>query len=373
MHFNDTESLQPSGKVRYTSDGYLVTDAKVARTGVQEYLGSELGRPEMAIIRVYRPPEVVFSDAALRSYAHRPIVLGHPDHINSKNWKQHTVGGIGGEVMRDGEFVRVPMLIMDEDAIAKHKAGLRELSMSYNGDLEFRDGVTPQGEPYDAVMTSMTMNHLGMVPKARGGEELRIGDERTPDVPGSAHQPTGGHQMAGTLKTVIHDGLSIETTEQGAQVIDKLQRQLADAKATMTMADTAHAAALADKAKEIDKLTAERDAAKAAQLSDAQLDARVAARADLLSNARKVLADGKFDGKSDEQIRLAVVTAKLGDAAVAGKSADYVAARFDLLVEGAGATDPIRLAIQGRDAAPTPSDNGQSEYEARLLAGRNAK
>lgn len=47
-------SLSVSG-VRRTTDGYLVAVAKVARIGVQDYLGSEVGKPEMPLVRVYRP------------------------------------------------------------------------------------------------------------------------------------------------------------------------------------------------------------------------------------------------------------------------------------------------------------------------------
>lgn len=46
MHATFTDRITV-GSTRRTADGYLVADAKVARTGVQEYLGSELGRPDM--------------------------------------------------------------------------------------------------------------------------------------------------------------------------------------------------------------------------------------------------------------------------------------------------------------------------------------
>ena len=38
-----TDSVPVTG-VRRTEDGYLVAEARVARTGIQDYLGTEIGR-----------------------------------------------------------------------------------------------------------------------------------------------------------------------------------------------------------------------------------------------------------------------------------------------------------------------------------------
>lgn len=170
--------------VRKTSDGYLAAFARVARTGVQLYKGSELGRPDLDTVRVYRPPEEVFHADALKSFAHRPITLRHPSApVNAKNWKKYSGGQTGDEVVRDGEFVRVPMVMMDQKLIdAYEKDGIKELSMGYSTDIQWRAGVTDSGEPYDAVQTAIRGNHLAVVPVARGGDQLRIGDEDLDDA-----------------------------------------------------------------------------------------------------------------------------------------------------------------------------------------------
>ncbi|MBW9246929.1 DUF2213 domain-containing protein [Pseudomonas paracarnis] len=351
------DSVAVSG-VRRTSDGYLVAEARVARTGIQDYLGSELGKPEIPIISVYRPPEAVFAEDAMRSYAYRPMTNDHHGDVNSDNWKELAVGQTGAEVLRDGDFVRIPLVLMDADAIRDYEAGKRELSMGLEAEVFFEDGVTPQGEKYQARLGSMRMNHLALVDRARGGEHLRIGDNKQPT-------PTGGHDMADALRKLLVDGLTIEVTEQGAQAIEKLNGKLADA-ATATKALTdAHATAIALKDSELAKKDATIDDLKAKLLSDADIDKRVTARADLISKAKSI-ADADYTGKTDADIRKAVVIAKLGDAAVAGKSSDYVDARFEILVEDA-AKDPVRQHFQAQDGKQkNPNDNGQSAYEARL-------
>lgn len=348
---------------RRTTDGYLVADVRVARTGIQEYLGSELGKPDMPIVRVYRPESAVFAADAMHSYAHRPVTNNHPaTQVTADTWRDVAVGGTGGEVVRDGEFVRVPMSLMDATAIAAFDSGKRELSMGYDAVIEFIDGVTPEGENYQAVVTSMKMNHLALVDRARGGEHLRIGDSPDPGALEGGQQQGG--RMATEMKKVLVDGLTVETTEQGAQAIEKLNKQLADSTSELQAIKGSYEAKIA-------KYDAEIDAIKSKVLTDAQIEERVVARADLLGKA-KAVHDADYTGKTDAEIRRAAVVAKLGDAAVAGKSDAYVDARFDILVEDAAKADPVREAL--KDGKPSqPVTDARAAYIAHLETAHKAK
>lgn len=167
------------GKLRRTADGYVTGYAKVARTGIQTYRGYEVDRPDMTTVRVYRPPEEVFHRDAMHSAAHRPVTLHHPpEMVNSKNWKKYAGGQTGDEIIRDGDHVRVPLILTDQDTIdAFEKGGVRELSAGYTTDLKWTPGMTADGEQYDAVQTAIRWNHLALVPRARGGATLRLGDQ----------------------------------------------------------------------------------------------------------------------------------------------------------------------------------------------------
>ena len=364
MFLTDTVSV---GKVRRTGDGYLVADAKVARTGIQQYLGAELGRPDMPVVRVYRPEAEVFSQDAMRSYAHRPVTVDHPAKmVDATTWKGVAAGQTGEDVVRDGQCVRVPLVLMDAAAIQAYEAGKRELSMGYTAEIVFQDGTTPDGQPYDAVQTQLRMNHLALVDRARGGAELRIGDGRTPGDQdrGANNPPTEKSTMSNTnTRTVMVDGLSVETTDAGAQAITKLQQQVQDGAQALADAKTAHAAELADCDAKLAKAEAERDAAEAKVLTDAALDARVQARADLVT-AAKAIHDADYAGRSDAEIRKAVVVAKLGDAAVARKPEAYIDARFDILVEDSK-KDPVARAMRdGATPRQAVNDNGYAESVA---------
>lgn len=363
MIFSDKVS---TSAVRKTSDGYLVADAAVARTGIQNYLGREVGKPEMQIVRVYRPDKSVFAKDAMKSYAHRPMTNDHPaDPVTSENWKDVAIGQTGGDVMRDGDFVRVPLVLMDQAAINDFEAGKVELSMGYSADIVFQSGVTDSGEEYDAIQTNLAMNHLALVNKARGGDKLRIGDSGNAGIIHPAHTNEGGHMADSNLRKVIVDGLSVETTDQGAQAIDKT-KQVGDAKAENVALADSHKAAIAAKDAEIAKKDAEIDSLKSKVMDAAMLDAAVAARADLITKA-KAVADQDYAGKSDAEIRKMAVAKKFGDEAVVGKSAEYIEARFDIAVGDATPADPVRAAYadSARGVTTQVKDNG---YAASIAA-----
>jgi hypothetical protein len=113
ISLNDTVTLDAGANVRVTGDGYLTAAPRIARTGVQLYRGSELGRKDLSVVRVFRPEESVFDKDALASMAHRPMTNDHPPvAVNAKNWKDYAIGQSGAEVARDGEFIRVPRFRM---------------------------------------------------------------------------------------------------------------------------------------------------------------------------------------------------------------------------------------------------------------------
>jgi hypothetical protein len=192
MHSQFTEQIMlDAGTMRTTPDGYLVANPRVARTGIQLYTGAEMGVPEKATIRVYRPEDEVFSADAMRTFAHRPITNDHPQEmVNAANWHRHAIGHSGGEIARDGDCIRVPLVLMDERAITDMRAGKAQLSVGYTADIKWGEGRTPGGEAYDAVQTDIRANHIALVHAARGGSRLRLGDNMKPMHDGLG-APTG--------------------------------------------------------------------------------------------------------------------------------------------------------------------------------------
>lgn len=368
MKFVDTSKV---GSKRRTQDGYLVADVLTARTGIQQYLASELGLTDRSgLVRVYRPEDQVFDTASLASYAHKPVTDDHPTEVvTADNWKSLAHGTIGDEVARDGEFVRVPLIVMDAALINKIEAGKVELSAGYTCDVEWTSGKTPDGQTYDAVQTNIRVNHVAVVDRGRAGPKARIGDKA-----GAVHWgavPVEDKVMDERIdpmpKIIMVDGLQVETTDAGAAAIEKLQGQLKAADADKSKLVSDHAAAIAAKDAEIGKLTVELKQAKDAAPDAATLDKLVSDRSALIEKAKAIVSDINTMGVSDADIKKAVVTKKLGDAAVKDASAAMIDGMFIALTSDAAARPADPLA--GLSPAPIlkdADDAGQAKYEKRI-------
>lgn len=362
------------GAPRYTKDGYVTASVRAARVGVQIYSGASLGKPELASVRVYRPDAEVFSKDSLETYAHRPLTNDHPpEPVTADNWSQYSVGHVGDEVMRDGGFVRVPMVLMDKVAIKDFEAGKKQLSLGYTTELKWEPGVTKDGEEYDAVQTKIRANHLAMVTAARGGPMLRIGD---------AIDNKEKH-----MKTIMVDGLPVQTDDTGATIIDRvlggqtkkietltadvaaLQEQLADSQTELAKAQAETKKATETKDAEIDVL--KKQVADSA-ITPAKLDTLVKDRAEVVGKAKAVLGDKLVvDGKTVAEIKKQVVDAKMGDVAK-NYSEDAYAASFTALtvdVKADEVKDGLADALHqqaGGVVNATDADKSYSDMTARL-------
>ncbi|SFV11435.1 hypothetical protein SAMN02799631_05271 [Methylobacterium sp. 174MFSha1.1] len=327
MHLFDRFSLGPAAEIagaRPLGNGALVVQARAARAGnVQVYRGDEVARPDLPQVRIYRDPDEIFREESLRSFGHKPVTLDHPpEAVTPRTWRGVARGHVGDEVVRDGAYVRIPMLLADSAAIAAVQAGRREISVGYTCDLDWTPGTAPDGAPYDARQTRIVVDHVAIVAQGRAGPECRIGDT-------------------------------------------DLTRRLAEAEARAQAAETA----LAERDGEV--------AALRARVPDtAALDALAAARGALVTEARRILGDA-FDpaGLDPEAIRRAAVARALGEAEAAAMSAAAIEGAFRVAVADPRRTapppapDPLRDALRHRTAdARTP----EAAHAAMVETLRNA-
>lgn len=317
-----TDTVTLVGDRRTTQDGYLVAAARIARTGVQTYSGAEMGRTDLAAVRVWRPEEEVFAADALASMAHRPVTLDHPvEPVTAANWKAHSVGQVGGEVARDGDYIRVPLVLMDRAAVDAVIAGKRQLSVGYAAEIDWTPGTTPAGEAYDAVQRRIRANHLAVVDAARAGPACRIGDAWT--------------AVAAPVDEVAALRAMIETKDG-----------------------------------EIAALTARlRDA----ELSPARLDEAVAVRARLVAEARRIGGEAlAVDGRGEAEIRRAAVAARIGDAAAGDMSDAAIEGAFRVLATAAVRPDPLRQVLAERPVAGDARAEALRRRDARLAGAWRA-
>ena len=309
-----------STNMRLTSDGYLCAFSRCARTGIQDYKGAEMGKPEIETVRVFRSPNVVFSRRSMQTFAGKPITRDHPNTlVDAENWKKLAVGEVGDEIVRDGEFIRVPITLRDAATIREVQAGIRQLSVGYTCDVDWTPGVTKDGKDYDAIQTGIRANHVAVVAAARGGPDLAIGDD----------DGKGDETMADIkLTTITVDGVACQVAEATAAVINRQFEKLTGDLTTATQKLTGLTTDIQTRDAEIITL---KKGIEDSKLKPEQLDQMVKDRLTVIENGRKMLGDKlTITGKSDGDIRRQVVDSALGDLAK-GWSDEMITASFNTL------------------------------------------
>lgn len=187
------------------------------------------------------------------------------------------------------------------------------------------------------------------------------------DCPGNSRcqcqrtpSPDTKGQDAMTTKTVTVDGKQLEVTADVAAVIEGLQAKIADGSTSYGKLKDA-AGQLAEIVEKHTKTKADEIAAKDAEIADLkakvptadQIAAIAADLANVIADAKSLAPDLDTKGKTADAIRTEAVRAVMGDKAstMDGKSADYIAATFDRLVESAKDGGNAPLTIKGVDRA----------------------
>lgn len=368
MLFHDRALID--GPARITREGHFVAKARVARANnVQDYAPHELGLPPKADgspYRIFRPADAIFAKDSLASALHRPIVIGHPsEDVTAKNWKALSVGDTGGEIMRDGDTMVVPIMVMDAKGVGAVQSTHPEFSWGYEAGIDMTPG-TFGDQAYDGSITSPRYNHLAMCPRARGGADLRVQDslviidERPANISDSKERTM--KIKIGDAEVDLADGAAV------ALAVGSLNSKLADAEGkvgTLT-ADLATAKTTIE-AKD-GEIAALEQKVKDAEVSPEKLQQMADARAQTVIRAKALKADLIADGKTDAAIRKEAVTAKLGDAAKDMSDAAIDGA-FTALTKDVKAPDALRDAIAG---APVSVSDAATDYQSSRMRQKQA-
>lgn len=160
-----------------TGEGFLICkNVPIARTGTQDYFGSELGLSggeSEQIIAVVRPPDEVFSEATLASFEGKPVTNDHPPGlIGPDEVKTYEMGHAQNIRRGTGEwkdYMIADLHIHDRDLIDAIQNGKREISCGYECDyVKNEDGTYSQ--------KNIRGNHVAVVDRGRAGKRAAILD-----------------------------------------------------------------------------------------------------------------------------------------------------------------------------------------------------
>ena len=308
--------------LRRTPEGYLTGRIRVTCAGVFRYLGED-GK---TIVRVLRPESEVGAPESVVTANSKPVTLQHPkDMVNAGNVKKYEVGFTGTDAEFDGIDLWITVTITDHKAIeAIEKGEVAAVSMGYEVQ-SVEVNADPlnnwRGTEYTHIQHGIRYNHLALVYAGRAGEsvEISVGDSfEIFKTNKTGYTPAKDSAM----KKIIIDGAVYECDEAVAANVAGLEKQLADSAA-------AHKA-------ELDKVTAERDAAQAevktlkeSAKDEAEIARLVDEKIKLVDTAKNYGCEVKAEDSAID-IKKAVISKAFGDKMdLKDKSAEYVGVAFD--------------------------------------------
>ena len=345
---SETFDFAPSSRV-YTDNGFLRVKGKAARTGVYQYLASELGLADRApndVVNVLRSPDDVFNTDSLASYANVDVTNDHPSMlVDASNYKSTSVGHVIGAT-RDGDFVNVEMLIKDAAAIKDVESGKSQLSPGYTAVYVPEVGTyDATGEKYEFKQTDIKINHTAIVQRGRGGAQVRIDDNQ------------GVTPMS--IKIMLDSGVALEVADEAsAKLVTDALKEAAQ-KVTDAEAKAERAEAERDVKDEELKVAL-------TQCNDEAIAARVEAIAKVRGLALKIVGDAfTCDSVDIVTIQREALKAKRPTVDWDAKSDVYVQAAFDMAIsepsqptdqiaqfskDAAGSTEPKTVALSAYDS-----------------------
>lgn len=159
-------------------------NARIARSGVQYYTYDELPKLGLnSVPREYRDLRVfgVYRSAqclkdAMPLFKHVPVMVGHQHWATGKD-DPLSVGINDEDVtmrMCEGEVsISAPLDLYDDKVIED----VKEISPGYTGKYHWQGGIATTGEEFQIVCDKiLDVNHIALVPEARGGENMKILD-----------------------------------------------------------------------------------------------------------------------------------------------------------------------------------------------------
>lgn len=306
-----------------TTTGFLTAPVKLARTGVQEYFGFELGLLDRALekIGVFRDATEVFHPDSIKSFMNLVVTDDHPSElVNTGNVKKLQVGTVSN-VQQDENTLSGVVTITDKDQIAKAKDGKIEVSVGYGHELKPLSGIH-DGVKYEFVQTNIRANHLAIVDAGRCGPDCKLTLDDKKEL---------------IVKIITIDGIDYKVEdEQLAQAILN-QKKTSDAKFEEVEKEKDQAEEEKEKMKkEKDKEEAAKDAALKSVLDSATLNTLISERAVLISDAKAILGKDMLEcNDCPKEIKVAVIDKVLGLGDLSKKSNDYIDAAYDMAIVGA--------------------------------------
>lgn len=204
-----------------TGEGFLICrNVPIARTGMQEYRGREVGLDTDEIIEVWRPESEVFDPAAMASFEGKPVTNDHPTElVTPDNVARYEMGHIQNVRRGSGEFADFllgDLHIHDAELINAVRNGKRQISCGYECEYIEEDGKLYQSH--------IRGNHVAVVDEGRAGAKAAIMDSIKTNQPEKAERTRRMSKKSSILKL-----FGLAASGKSEEELTKLALDTADA------------------------------------------------------------------------------------------------------------------------------------------------
>ena len=360
IKINQVIDLKPTSRIR-TPQGFMICkDVTLAKPMVKEYYAGELGVVDgfepTDIINIYTPPDVLFSQSVIDGFTASDVAMQHPkgNQLNSDNYKEHVIGTTKNVRAENGYLV-ADLTIKDKWAIeAIEYDDVKQISLGYAAELDMTAGTTEAGQAYHGQWVGMVADHVAVVREGRCGDDCKIGDRQTV----IKSEVKSMQVKIGNLEFDVGDNSTLaQAINAQSQELDALKgSELKVGDQAFSLSELTATQATIDKLvadnKALNELTVELESK---QTTPEQIEALVADRVATIDNAKKLNDTIVTDGKSSEQIRRDVITAKADDNLVKAIVGDSVAnaeqSAIDTAFKALLATADSKPPLNAADAA----------------------
>lgn len=219
---------------RTPEDFLICLNVPIGRTGIQEYLGQELGLEYGKCYEVIREENEVFSVAAMASFEGKPFTDEHPpDGVTPEN-AASCVKGTVREVRRgkgeQQDLLLADIVVYDRDVIRQIENGKREISCGYQCVYE-----QIAGNQYK--QTGIIGNHVALVQQGRAGERVSIKDSK----PNRRREKPMKQTKKSIWGKMVQAFAQDATPEEMEQAVDEMVKACGDEEAVPTPAPSQEA------------------------------------------------------------------------------------------------------------------------------------
>jgi len=204
------------------------------RVGVLEYAPGQLTSNNSELsgktIKLYYPPEAVSNEKFLKSLETAPVVVGGHDSTTNENNKK--IDGWAHTVNYDAvlKAAMISGVVKGNKEVAYIKSNLGENDFGASAfidifNMTIEDGITPDGQPYNAIATELKATHVALAQHVRDPQnKIKVTNAVVVNTSGNYNSEENMEMTADQIAAIVENAVKKAVTAKNeSDRLDKLE------------------------------------------------------------------------------------------------------------------------------------------------------